>query len=171
MSNNHKHGHSLMFLAISQTHVTPITKRALPNDTPNKSQQTPDKSQQLLTTPNNSRQHLTSSRQFLTTPNNSQQLPTTPNKLRVGHSTKSWEWGTPAKNLQSSVAILSSEIPLFSDHSEFVGSCLELSGVVRSCWELLGVCWVLSGVIGSCQELSGVSFGEALLVMGVTMCL
>ena len=59
-----------------------------------------------------------------------------------GHSAKSWEWETPAKNLQSCVAIPSSEIPLFSDLLEFVGS---LSGVVGSCWELLGV-------FGTCRE-------------------
>ena len=70
-------------------------------------------------------------------------------QIMQGHSTKSREWETPAKNLQSSVAILSSEITLFSDLLEFVGSCRELSGVVRSCQEL-------SGVVGSCQELSGV---------------
>ena len=50
--------------------------------------------------------------------------------FRQGHSAKSREWETPAENLQSSVAIPSSEIPLFSDLSEFVGSCGELSGVV-----------------------------------------
>ena len=75
--------------------------------------------------------------------------------LRLGHSTKSREWETPAKNLQSSVAIPSSEIPLFSDLSEFVGSCLELSGVVRNCQEFVGSCLELSGVVGTCCEFVG----------------
>ena len=72
-----------------------------------------------------------------------------------GHSAKSQEWETPAENLKSSVAILSSEIPLFSNLSEFVGSCWELSGVVGNCWELSGVCQELWGAVGTCQELLG----------------
>ena len=63
-----------------------------------------------------------------------------------GHSAKSREWETPADNLQSSVAIPSSEIPLFSNLSEFVGSCLELLGLVRSCREFVRTCQELSGV-------------------------
>ena len=62
-----------------------------------------------------------------------------------GHSAKSREWETPAKNLQSSVAILSSEIPLFSDLSEFVGSCREFVGTCRD----------FSGLVGTCRELWG----------------
>ena len=92
-----------------------------------------------------------------------------------GHSAKSWEWETPAKNLESSVAIPSSEIPLFSNLSEFVGSCQEfvgsLSGVAGTCWEFVGTCRDLSGLVGTCRDLLGVTFGEALLVMGMTMCL
>ena len=72
-----------------------------------------------------------------------------------GHSTKSQEWETPAKNLQSSVVILSSEIALFSDLLEFVGSCRVLE-FVRSCWELLGLVGSLLGLVRSCQDLSGV---------------
>ena len=64
----------------------------------------------------------------------------------LGHSAKSREWETPAENLQSSVAIRSSEIPLFSDLSEFVGSCREF---VRTCWELLGLVRSLLGLVRS----------------------
>ena len=35
----------------------------------------------------------------------------------------------------------------FSDLSEFVGSCRELSGVVGTCREFVGTCWDLSGVV------------------------
>ena len=86
----------------------------------------------------------------------------------LGHSTKSREWETPAKNLQSSVAIPSSEIPLFSNLLEFVGSCWELLGVVGTCRDLSGLVGSLSRLVGSCRDLlgvchdlSGVSFGKA----------
>ena len=69
--------------------------RALPNDTPDKSQQTPNKSQQVLTSPDkswqvptNSQQVPTSPNKLLTTPDNSGQLQTTPNKLQ--EITKEW---------------------------------------------------------------------------------